>query len=159
MEIVLIIFGLVIAVAVFLRIKDKGERLQQQAILTEQRPVIIKRYVGSQAGSYSAFQKDAAAMATRHYFPASQSWVSGQWSGGDFLVALLLCLILIGIIVFIYMLIVRPNGTLTVTYELRSAHAKEKICPKCAETVKAAASVCRFCGYQFTALEKGEAAG
>lgn len=33
-----------------------------------------------------------------------------------FTVALLLCLLLIGILVFIYMLVVKPDGTLTVTY-------------------------------------------
>jgi hypothetical protein len=33
-------------------------------------------------------------------------------------IALLLCLVLIGLIVFLYMLIVRPGGHLTVTYQL-----------------------------------------
>ena len=33
--------------------------------------------------------------------------------------AILLFLLLVGILVFIYMLLVKPNGTLTVTYTLR----------------------------------------
>ena len=75
--------------------------------------------------------------------------------------ALLLCLLLIGIVVFIYMLIVKPPGTLTVVYEYRPFHDvvdpdestrmpnELKVCPMCAETVKAEARICRFCGHEF----------
>jgi hypothetical protein len=55
-----------------------------------------------------------------NYIPVSQKWTEGTYGCGAFLVALLLCIILIGIVVFIYMLIVKPPGILTVTYELRS---------------------------------------
>lgn len=30
---------------------------------------------------------------------------------------------------------------------------EEKVCPQCAETVKAAALVCRFCGHKFAPSE------
>ncbi|MFG1267657.1 zinc ribbon domain-containing protein [Xanthobacter sp. DSM 14520] len=33
----------------------------------------------------------------------------------------------------------------------QAAAANEKVCPRCAETVKAAALVCRFCGHEFAA--------
>jgi hypothetical protein len=59
---------------------------------------------------------DAEALAKRGYFPSAQGYVEGQWGCGDFLGALLLCIFLVGILIFIYMLIVKPGGTLTVTY-------------------------------------------
>ena len=94
-------------------------------------------------------------MADQGYFPKSQSWAAGSYSFLNFLVALLLCFIVIGFFVFFYMLIVKPNGVLTVTYELRADTqplvdlTKEKVCPQCAENIKEAAKVCRFCGYSF----------
>ena len=42
------------------------------------------------------------------------------WGWQEFAVAIALFLILIGIFVVIYMLIVKPDGTLTVTYEIRA---------------------------------------
>src|SRR5262245_6143047 len=41
-----------------------------------------------------------------------------------------------------------PDGKLTVAYELRATDP-EKTCPMCAERIKEAALVCRFCGHKF----------
>ena len=125
--------------------------------LGEPKQVIVRTYKGSQATAIAAYQADAANMAAAGYFPTSQSWAPGAYGCGAFLVALLLCVILIGILVFVYMLIVKPEGSLSVTYELRAisnsstnaVSGVEKACPKCAEQVKAAALVCRFCGHEF----------
>lgn len=118
---------------------------------------IIKTYKGNQEQATAAFQKDVSEMETQGYYPISQTWVPGSYGCGAFLLALILCFLVIGILIFIYMIIVKPAGTLTVTYELRplSGHSKESIsseektCPKCAEQIKAAAIVCRFCRHSF----------
>ena len=83
------------------------------------RQVVVKSYKGSQKAANAAFRKDSAKMAAQGYFPSSQAWAQGAYGCGSFLLALILCVILIGILIFIYMVIVKPPGTLTVTYELR----------------------------------------
>lgn len=119
--------------------------------------IIVKTYKGSQSKANALFQTDAAKMAADNYFPISQSWAPGSYGCGSFLLALILCILIIGFIVFIYMLIVKPDGTLSVTYEFREVknnlnliRSEEKTCPKCAEQVKLAAKVCRFCGHDFS---------
>lgn len=78
---------------------------------------IVRAYRGKQqADAVAWFEEDAAELAPSGYVPTSQSWAPGQWGAGAFIVALLLVFILVGILVFIYMLLVKPAGTLTVTY-------------------------------------------
>jgi len=112
----------------------------------------IRSYKGNQSVSAKLFQEHAIEMAKKGYIPTSQNYQPGEWSGGAFLMAGLLCFILVGFLVFIYMLIVKPEGTLTVTYEYKEQVEKieEKTCPQCAEIVKKAANMCRFCHYDFT---------
>jgi hypothetical protein len=78
---------------------------------------LVRTYRGRQQGdALRAYQADAAELAKAGYAPTIQSWAPGQWGGGAFLVALALCIVLVGILVFVYMLVVKPEGTLTVTY-------------------------------------------
>jgi hypothetical protein len=120
--------------------------------------ILIRTYVGNEVSATQAYQNDAIQLAKQGYFPTTQSWAPGSYGCGAFLVALVLCLLLIGILIFIYMALVKPAGTLTVTYELRELAEKpenavpteEKTCPRCAEKIKAAALVCRYCGNEFT---------
>lgn len=44
----------------------------------------------------------------------------------------------------------RTKGKITVTW-IRGGEPETKVCPQCAEEVKAAAKICRFCQYQFEA--------
>ena len=90
-----------------------------QTELSAQNQVVIRTYKGSQARAMELYQSDSARMAAAGYFPTSQVWAPGTYGCGAFLIALLLCFILIGIVVFVYMLIVKPDGTLSVTYEFR----------------------------------------
>jgi uncharacterized protein UPF0547 len=115
--------------------------------------IIVKTYKGRQAQATALFEADSAEMAAKGYFPTSQSWAPGAYSGKNFFHAVLLAFFLIGILLFFYMLFVKPPGTLTVIYELRAFSISEKTCPKCAEQVKAAALVCHFCGHEFTSTQ------
>jgi hypothetical protein len=127
--------------------------------LTEEvfQDVVVKTYKGNQEQATQYFQEDAVKMESEGYYPSNQTWSQGSWGCGAFILALLLCFLIIGILVFIYMLLVKPEGTLTVTYEAKKREIKlvasntnEKVCPECAETIKAAAKVCRFCQFKFT---------
>lgn len=83
-------------------------------------PTIVRSYKGkTQEQAARRFAEDAASLAEQGYHPISQSWAPGSYGCGSFIVALLLAVVLIGILIFVYMLFVKPDGTLTVTYEYR----------------------------------------
>jgi uncharacterized membrane protein len=86
----------------------------------ENKNIIIKSYRGNYNEPLEAFQKDAGEMEKLNYVPVSQKWAEGSYGCGAFLISVLSTIIIIGLIVFIYILIVKPAGILTVTYELRS---------------------------------------
>lgn len=119
--------------------------------------VVVRAYRGkSQAEAARWVQPDADRLAAAGYAPVAQSWAQGSWGAGAFLLAILLILAFgIGLLILLALLIWRPAGTLTVTYQLReveppaAAEEPTKVCPDCAETVQAAARICRFCRHEF----------
>ena len=78
--------------------------------------IIAKTYTGKEAEAAINFQADATLMATQGYSSVFQSWAPGQWQSRSFITALLLCFLIVGIPALVYMLIVTPDGALTVTY-------------------------------------------
>lgn len=85
-------------------------------------PTIVRVYRGSQqSDAVRIFDKDAAKLAPLGYEPTRQSWEAGRWGWRAFMVELLFAVILVGLLMFVYMLVVRPEGTLTVTYTRRDA--------------------------------------
>jgi len=127
--------------------------------------MIVRTYRGTYRQALASFQAEAALLEKEHYAPGQPNWVADQYDCGAFLVALILCILLIGFLIFIYMLIVKPDsGILTVQYQRKPAikaldpdqapglqidSGEIKECPDCAETVKVAAKICRFCRHQF----------
>ncbi|HEY8836343.1 MAG TPA: hypothetical protein VIO16_01430 [Dehalococcoidia bacterium] len=90
-----------------------------------------RTYKGSLAKATVAYQRDADAMAREGWFPSGQTYAPGSWGCAAFLLALLLCVVLVGILIFIYMLIVKPDGVLVVTYAYRGGQvaAADGGCP------------------------------
>ena len=81
---------------------------------------LVRVYRGKQqADTAPRLQQDTDLLGRAGYKPTTQSWAQGQWGCGAWLVALVLCILLIGILVFLYMLIVKPDGSLNVTFERR----------------------------------------
>jgi hypothetical protein len=83
------------------------------------RPTIkIATYHGSAVDALASFRAESKEMAEEGYYPISQCWMPGEYSVGFVVVAMLLCLITIGFVLVLWMLLVKPRGTLIVSYQL-----------------------------------------
>lgn len=98
-------------------VRDAG----QQALLlaASGSHVVVRRYIGKQEQAFVDFQVDAAQMSRAGWFPTAQQYIPGAWGAGAFVIAVLLFLLVFGILVLIYLLLVKPAGTLVVTYQYR----------------------------------------
>jgi hypothetical protein len=89
-------------------------------LVADSPPTIVRVYRGSQqSDAVRIFDKDASELALFGYQPTGQNWEAGRWGWRAFVVALLFAVILVGLLMFLYMLVIRPDGTLTVTYTRR----------------------------------------
>jgi hypothetical protein len=126
---VLIVVFLAIIVLFYFVYRENRLTINERKRHAATRLSIIKRYEGSEAEATLRFQNDAIEMRARSYFPTVKTWIPGEWR--------------------VWHLIVKPKGTLTVTYEKITISAEEKTCPTCAGRIRAAALVCHFCGHDF----------
>jgi hypothetical protein len=120
---------------------------------------IVKEWKGDQMAALSLYQADADLMAAQGYFPVSQEWKPGS---RVILGVIGVILIPLGIGVFILLGLLftkNPKGCWTVKYAYREktqsptevATTPHKTCPRCAEEVRDAAAICRFCNHEFAA--------
>jgi hypothetical protein len=98
--------------------------LADKAKLSDTPPLVLKAYEGKQGAATARLQADSIEMAAGGYFPTWQNWAPGERAREAYVVAALLVFLFgIGILILAYLLIVEPDGTLTVAYERRAAAA------------------------------------
>ena len=127
---------------------------------------ITRRYPGKYQQAMADYQRDAADLTRTYWYPVNQQYTQGSWGCGAWILAFLALVFVVGIIILAYMIVVRPAGELVVTYEYRppvappapvaaaapvAVAADTMPCPRCAEMIKKAAKVCRFCGLDLVA--------
>ena len=83
-------------------------------------PIFIRGYGGDTYEKLiEAYHRDASLLLDQGYEPTGQHYVDGQWGFVMAVVATVTIPLLIGVIVWAYLLVKRPIGTLTVTYVYR----------------------------------------
>jgi len=87
-------------------------------------PVITRSYHGSPEAIESQRKGDAAVLAAKGYYPKAQNFVPGSWGGGAWILAVALILFFgLGLLILIYLVAVKPPGTLSVIYERTQWHS------------------------------------
>jgi hypothetical protein len=103
------------------RAAARGAALRQLGLKDPLPLTVVREYKGKQQKDANGeFTREAQQFSALGYMVTSQSWAQGQWGCGAWLVALF-CILLVGLglLILAYMLIVKPAGTLTVTYTLK----------------------------------------
>jgi hypothetical protein len=122
--------GVAVIVILFLLYRGSSDRESRElaAGIDEWGDYLVRTYRGhEQTAAIASYVKDAETLAERGYSPAGQSWGDGQWDAVYFLIALILCLVGIGLILLAYMAIIRPDGTLCVTYRLNATASRPTV--------------------------------
>jgi hypothetical protein len=74
--------------------------------------------VGNEGQRMAAYRQEAEYMAQGGYYPVAQTYVPGTWGIGAYLLGVLAILFFgFGILILGYLVIVKPDGRLTVTYQ------------------------------------------
>ena len=85
-------------------------------VLADASAILVEAYKGKQREATACFQAHSIVMAAEGYLPTWQSWAPGEWAREAYIVAVLLIFLFgIGILFLAYLLIVEPEGILTVT--------------------------------------------
>ena len=96
--------------------------LADKSKLSDEPSLVLKAYEGKRGEATAHLQADSVEMAAEGYFPTWQNWAPGERAREAYVVAALLIFLFgIGILILAYLLIVEPDGTLTVAYERRTA--------------------------------------
>lgn len=113
---------------------------------------VVRYYKDDEAGR-GAFMRDVEILSLYGYVPSSQSVDGGHVHAGRLILTG-------GLSVFAGKSGIRSDGRLAVTFVRAAAPepattppGATKVCPDCAETVQAAARICRFCRYEFGGSE------
>lgn len=80
-------------------------------------PIFIRGYRGkAYEDTIESYYRDSVLLHLQGYEPAGQHYVEGRWSVAMAVIATVLIPFLVGVIMWLFMLVTRPTGTLTVTY-------------------------------------------
>jgi len=86
--------------------------------VTDDAPVVTRTYRGKPEEIEAIRRADADSLAARGYYPKSQNYVPGSWGAGAWVLGVVLILLFgLGLLVLIYLVAVKPPGTLSVIYE------------------------------------------
>jgi len=106
---------------------------QAAPVVREDGRSLVKVYLGSQNSAAMKFKTDSVKMEQQGYLPISQSWSPGSYGCSSFIAAILLCIIIgfifggyFWLLVFFYMLIIKPHGNLTVAYARPTGYVAEE---------------------------------